>query len=800
VSHHSSSVRLTRWLVSALIAFVIFAVPSASFGQASLIKSVMIVQVLGNQSDKYVAGKDAAILVTLNEKVPVDAATQKIVLKKDGADVATLEPAPSAEPADLLVFNCPNRTACGDWAAGNYVAEADINGVKAEANATFLERAGIRVLAVGVNANYGPGDVRNVTGAWKTMGEHTRQVYPVASDKFTWIHGQDLDASADKFNLKTNDGMKETFIALANLQPFACHEKPRPAEIASLCYDKIVGFVKDRQGEQGTLQGYTMGFGTNVVTESDEDAQATVAHELGHGFVLGDEYKGGSFHCKNNPPPPDYVGKDWDNRENTSFNCKESKSEDGFGGGSLIKASIEFPFEVGGRGLLPDMVSFMGSGFPQARSWISPAAWNQIFDNLDPTKKTSALKRAALRAAVQTRWIYASGFITRDGKVTVEPWYSFDDTYEHQDATGKPYTIRAVDAQNAPLASDALDVSFTVDAHAAPRNEAYFEVVLPFPEKTAAFQILNGTQVIHTVKVSPNAPAVKVTAPAAGQTVNGQFTIKWEASDKDGDKLYYFVEFSTDGKEWLALAADLEKPEWSENFNDIPGSDKPTARIRITASDGINATEAESGQFSVPPKAPEAYIEEPANNATFKLGTEVVLDGWAYDLQEEEIFDDEALVWTSSAQGELGKGALLYLDDLKLGRHVITLKATNSFKLSSSTAVTITITDQTVQPTATPTRPAPTATRAPATNTPVPPTATRPAPTNTPAPPTNTPQPAPTATTVAIVVASPTSPAAQPPATQPPAAVGGDNTMLIIGGIIALIVIGGIAFFVMRRK
>lgn len=794
--------QLTRWLISALLALVVCAVPSASLGQVSLVKSVLIVQVLGNQSDKYVAGKDAVILVTLNEKVPVAAATQKVTLKLGGADVTTLEPSPAADATDILVFNCPNRAACGDWKAGSYTAEADINGSKGEAKATFQERSGIRVLAVGVNANYGAGDVRNVTGIWKNMAEHTRQVYPVAPDKFHWIHGQDVDASDIKFNLKTSDGQKETFLALANLQPFACHEKPRPAEIASQCYDKIVGFVKDRQGEQANLQGYTMGYGTNVVTESDEDAPATVAHELGHGFVLGDEYKGGSFHCKNNPPPPDYVGKDWDNRENTSFNCKESKSEDGGGGGSLINASVEFPFEVGGRGLLPNMVSFMGSGFPQARSWISPASWSQIFDGLDPAKKTSTLKRAAPRLAVQTRWIYASGFIARNGKVTVEPWYAFEDPYEHQDATGKPYTIRAVDAQNAPLASDALDVSFTADAHASPRDEAYFEVVLPFPEKTAAFQILNGTQVIHTVKVSANAPTVKVTAPAAGQTLNGAFTLKWEASDKDNDKLYYFVEFSTDGKEWVTLAADLEKPEWAENFNDIPGSDKPTARIRVTATDGINAAEAESGLFSVPPKAPEVYIEDPKPIAAFKVGSEVILDGWAYDLQDDEILDDELLVWTSSMQGELGKGSLLYVDDLKVGRHVITLKATNSFKLSSSAAVTITITEGTPPPPVgapAPTR-APTTPPTPVPPTPVPPTATRPAPTNTPVPPTNAPAPAPTTTVVAIVVASPTAAPVQPPAAQPPAATGDNNTGLIIGGLIALVVIGGIAFFVMRRK
>ncbi len=53
----------------------------------------------------------------------------------------------------------------------------------------------------------------------------------------------------------------------------------------------------------GRLQGYTMGSPANIVVASDEDAAATIAHEIAHNFGIGDAYDGGRFSQAN--PPPD---------------------------------------------------------------------------------------------------------------------------------------------------------------------------------------------------------------------------------------------------------------------------------------------------------------------------------------------------------------------------------------------------------------------------------------------------------------------------------------------------------------
>src|SRR4051812_33658739 len=83
--------------------------PSVSRGQEAVIKSVVVVQALGNQSNKYVAGKDTGVLVNLNNATTVDPSSQQVEIKLGGNTVATLQPNPTDNPSTTLVFLCPNR-------------------------------------------------------------------------------------------------------------------------------------------------------------------------------------------------------------------------------------------------------------------------------------------------------------------------------------------------------------------------------------------------------------------------------------------------------------------------------------------------------------------------------------------------------------------------------------------------------------------------------------------------------------------------------------------------------------------
>src|SRR4051812_28235899 len=82
-----------------------------SYGQAGAIQKVIVAQALGNQSDKFVAGKETGVLVYLDGPVAVDPAQQKVEVKLAGDTVATLEPSPSVGPTNPLVFQCASRAA-----------------------------------------------------------------------------------------------------------------------------------------------------------------------------------------------------------------------------------------------------------------------------------------------------------------------------------------------------------------------------------------------------------------------------------------------------------------------------------------------------------------------------------------------------------------------------------------------------------------------------------------------------------------------------------------------------------------
>ena len=136
------------------------------------------------------------------------------------------------------------------------------------------ERMVMRILAVPVIGNWG-GEIKGLKGDWKTAGKFTQIVYPLKNGGLVWELAPELDLSGDEYDLTTDDGMYEVWEALKNKQT------------KDNKYTLIVGFVRDRQGD-GDVQGYTYGMPATIVTESDEDMLATVAHEIAHCYEIGD--------------------------------------------------------------------------------------------------------------------------------------------------------------------------------------------------------------------------------------------------------------------------------------------------------------------------------------------------------------------------------------------------------------------------------------------------------------------------------------------------------------------------------
>ena len=195
-----------------------------------------------------------------------------------------------------------------------------------------------------------------------------------------------------------------------------------------------------------------------------------------------------------------------------------------------------------------------------------------------------------------------------------------------------------------------------------------FSQMVPYDPRIASIVLSSNTVPLATRTRSPNAPAIQILTPQAGVHWDGARHVTWQASDADGDPLHYAVQYSSDGgSTWLTLATGLKRPSFDVDAATLQGS--RDCRIRVIASDGLNSTTAESGQFGVNPHAPSARII--SAHVDGHTGA-VTLVGSGYDADDGPL-PDARLSWRASRDGQLGTGPTLVTRPLSSGRHVITL-------------------------------------------------------------------------------------------------------------------------------
>lgn len=655
--------------------------PDPDPGDSSIVR-IEVNQALGvqiNSELNFVAGKPTVIRAFLKEATTINAQQTSVKILRDGNEVTTLQPKNTDRVESVVDFLCPNLDACGRWAAGKYTFEVTVNGATRSTAGTiydFKKRNGLRILAVAVRTTYGT-EARSVTdNRWRTGYQFVSKVYPIAPSDVTWVIGAELDATAH--NVNSNDGQRGIWQLLANLQPNNCRPKEQAGPNDTVCYDKIIGFIPDNPVINGrTLAGYTYGHPANIVVSTDGDMEATVAHEIGHNYGLGDTYNGGSFACGINPPP-------------AQFGCGNTGKTKGRGDGTNIPANHN-PYDVTERGRLPDMTSYMGGGGALSLFWTTQEAYGVIFRALAPTANGATTLRDAFLDVVASvsiapvRVIDFFGYIGQDDQIFFEPSYVDSSETRIRSTTGT-YSAVAVDAGGNVLASQALDITFNLEITGENGREyvTYPEVpfggIMEFPDGATELQIRKNGTVLATQSVSANAPTIQLTAPTAGATLDGEFTITWTANDADGDDLTYIVEYTPDATnpdaDWYVLAADLSETSWVDDFSTLPGGDH--AQLVVTASDGVLSTEAVSAEFTVPAQAPDLYIFEPEGGYAYAVGDDVILEADAYDPQLGQFIPDAQIVWRSDIDGELGTGAILVTKGLSEGTHLVSAEATDS--------------------------------------------------------------------------------------------------------------------------
>ena len=259
------------------------------------------------------------------------------------------------------------------------------------------------------------------------------------------------------------------------------------------------------------------------------------------------------------------------------------------------------------------------------------------------------------------RLLVVSGLIYQDGSVELFPLYSLDGIPD--ELTPGSYAFETHSAEGAVLGRTTFEPTFDTADEPCP-----FAFSIPYPEGTQKVILKRNDVLLAEVVLTPNSPVVTV-APVL-DLGGGKYGVQWEGTDADGDVLDYLVYYSHDGQDWLPLNPEGTSFELDTSL--LPGG--KTATIRVVASDGMNTTEGLSSPFTVPTKAPEAYILSPDDGSSFAQGAQILFRGGGYDAEDGELAGS-SLVWISDVDGVLGQGNVLSVSNLSLGNHRIALTA-----------------------------------------------------------------------------------------------------------------------------
>lgn len=233
--------------------------------------------------------------------------------------------------------------------------------------------------------------------------------------------------------------------------------------------------------------------------------------------------------------------------------------------------------------------------------WTSPASWDFLVGALT----TGGGPGLAAAAVADGPVLDVSGTVTPDGGtlasvqagtgVAQDPDPDGALAVEQLDGAGQVVATHRFDAS---ALYGALGVGTTEPPHDA-IAEAPFSVRVARNADAVSFRLRRGADVLATRSRSAAAPEVAITAPAAGAVLSAgaETTVRWTASDADGDALRATVEISKDGASWIPVGTDVAGTELAVTIPNAFAGD--TARVRVTTTDGWHGTTATSEPFSV---------------------------------------------------------------------------------------------------------------------------------------------------------------------------------------------------------
>jgi len=184
--------------------------------------------------------------------------------------------------------------------------------------------------------------------------------------------------------------------------------------------------------------------------------------------------------------------------------------------------------------------------------------------------------------------------------ITLDPFMVLPGSKYTIRPTNSSFTINLLDNKGKTLAHYPFDPKVYTNVSPSKDKMAILSEAVPYILCTKQIVISKGNRELASRNVDNYTPKVRIISPVGGETLTGNITIKWQASDADGGNLTYFVLYSTDaGRSWQTIASDIKDTQLTVKMAGLHGSN--ISLFRIIATDGVNTGISDSNStFNVP--------------------------------------------------------------------------------------------------------------------------------------------------------------------------------------------------------
>ena len=268
-----------------------------------------------------------------------------------------------------------------------------------------------------------------------------------------------------------------------------------------------------------------------------------------------------------------------------------------------------------------------------------------------------------------------------DGGFSAGPWYTYDAPASSLTASvSGEYTLIIFNDKEERLEVLGFDAedNFRVITREAVSNPSGalipVSLVARMSEEASRIAIAKDGQEIYSRSVSKRAPTVAFKDLSHNTELQGKTMVSWEASDEDGNELFFKLYYCADEDQRL-LAADIQGTSYEADLTTYPGSSG--GYFLIYATNGVRTAEAKSVSFSVRHRAPDIVTVQ-KEIPKIKITDEIYFKADIRDAQDGQLTGD-SVAWILNGEEVASTNVLRTRPyQLEPGSHSFTCVATNS--------------------------------------------------------------------------------------------------------------------------